>query len=209
MKLFIAILCEVERTGWLCPALVNWILSANTPPSVDAEVSLVCGYWPVSHARCVAVERARAAGADWILQTDNDQAPHPETVARIAVANERGIDVLGFATPTIAEGGDIIPNVQAGDVADAKHDELFEQVPEFGAGVLAVRMSVFERLLRPYFRVGINEQLEECGVGHAVGEDLNFCRALRAAGVRLHIARSVGADHFKTVSLLSIFQRSG
>lgn len=205
MKLFIAILCGRERTGWICPELAEWCFDGRTPEGVDATISLVCGYWPVDFARNVAVERARKAGADWLLMVDNDNVPHPETLARIALANDRGLDVLGFACPILTDAG-LCPNVQAGEVADAKSDAEFEEIPELGSACMAIRMSVFERLMRPYFRVGVNEEMLECGLGHAAGEDIGFCRAVRAAGFRVHMARGVGADHYKTVSLLSVFR---
>jgi hypothetical protein len=53
----------------------------------------------------------------------------------------------------------------------------------------------------------VNEEMLECGIGHAAGEDLAFCRAARSAGFRVHMARGIGADHYKTLSLLSVMAR--
>jgi hypothetical protein len=67
MKLYVAIVCGIERTGWICPALANWMLAGKVPTGVEAEISLIAGYWPVDHARNVAVERATQNRADWLL----------------------------------------------------------------------------------------------------------------------------------------------
>lgn len=207
MKLLVCILCGQERTNWLNPALVEWLLAGKAVLGVDAEVSLVLNFWPVDHARNVAVERALSAGADWCLQIDNDTVPHPRTLAAIALADRRGLDVLGFAYPILCDAG-ICPSVLAGEIAQAKHDADFEEVPAFGSGCMAVRMSVFERLSRPFFQIDVDENDSE-RVGRAEGEDMGFCRRARTAGVRLHIARGVAAGHLRTVNLLKVYESNG
>jgi hypothetical protein len=206
VRLYIAILCGIERTGWICPPLVDWIMAGKVLAGVEANVSLISGCWPVDHARNVAVELASRSGSDWILMVDNDQRPHAQTLDVIALADARGFDIVGFPYPLLAAPDVIACSVQLGEVADAKHDDEFKEVPEFGSGCMAVRMSIFERLARPYFKIGIDPEMAECGLGHAINEDLAFCRAARAAGLRTHVARGITADHFKTMSLLGVLE---
>ena len=206
MKIYIAILCGTERTGWLCPLLVDWLLAGKVPAGVEADVSLVSGCWPVDYARNVAVELATQNGSHWILMVDNDQRPHAKTLDVIALADARGLDIVGFPYPLLAVPDFVSCSIQLGQVADAKHDDEFKEAPEFGSGCIAIRMTVFEKLSRPYFKIGIDPDMAESGLGHAVNEDLAFCRAARAAGLRTHVARGITADHFKTMSLLKVFE---
>jgi hypothetical protein len=205
VKIYIAILCGTERTGWLCPSLVDWILAGKVPAGVEAEISLVTGYWPVDHARNICVARATQNRADWLLMIDNDNVPDPQTLNAIAMADRRGHSVVGFACPFWGDFG-IYPSAFGGDVPNPMHDEFFEEILECGSPCLAIRMTVFEKLVHPYFRLSLDKNMEDLGVG-ALGEDIRFCRAARAAGFRIHLARGISVDHFKTVSLLKMFEK--
>lgn len=56
-----------------------------------------------------------------------------------------------------------------------------EEVEYCGMGVMLMRTDVVAGLPRPLFRHGLNEQLTD------VGEDVVFCRTLRAAGHQVYI----------------------
>jgi hypothetical protein len=57
-------------------------------------------------------------------------------------------------------------------------------VPEFGSGCIAIRISVFQRLTGPFFKIGIDPTKAHQGLGQAMGEDIAFCRAARNKGFR-------------------------
>lgn len=204
VRVFVAILCGYERTNWLCPALVDWLLSDHAPPEIEATTSLVCNYWPVDYARNVAVERALNNGADWLVMVDNDMGPNKKVFGAIASAHKKGLDVVGFAYPILTNYG-LCPSVLAGQVSGKNDDPEFEEVPAFGSGLIAIRTTVFRRLERPFFKLGIDNTAEGVSLAQAHGEDMAFCKKASASGLKLNIARGIGVDHFKTIPLLSVF----
>ena len=57
---------------------------------------------------------------------------------------------------------------------------LFRSMARIPTGCLLIRMSVFDKLPRPYFRFESNEES-----GDIIGEDYIFCDRARAAGFRV------------------------
>jgi hypothetical protein len=205
MKIIVSILCGSERTDWINPALVGWIMKGDCPDGVDAKISLAEDYWPIDFARNACVERALNGSFDWLLMIDNDMRPDDRAFKTIALANTKGLDILGFAYPIVTNFG-LRPSVPLGKVEGANDDPDFEEVTAFGSGCMAIRMSVFERLSRPFFKIGICPSEEGSEFGRAIAEDIAFCMTARAKGFRTHIARGIPADHFKTISLLKVYE---
>lgn len=71
-----------------------------------------------------------------------------------------------------------------------------EAIEYCGMGAMLMRTDVVKDLPRPWFRHGINEQ------GGDIGEDVGFCRALRAAGHTIYI------DHDLSKGIKHIGQHS-
>jgi hypothetical protein len=63
-----------------------------------------------------------------------------------------------------------------------------EAVDYCGLGAMLMRTDVVADLPRPWFRHGINEQ------GGDIGEDVGFCRALRAAGHTIYIDHDLSKE---------------
>lgn len=204
MKVLIVILCGSERANWICPQLVQWIMASVTAPALDmkTELFLLQDVWPVDDARNAAVERALAGGFDWLLMCDNDQNPHVATLDRIALAHARGLDMVGFFIP-LTYRNEIVCSVFGEEIIDTGLDKEFRETAACGTGVVAIRTSVFARLTKPFFRI---TETNRDGIRERLGEDFSFCKKVRAAGFRVHVARRIIADHFKTVSLLRVLE---
>jgi hypothetical protein len=63
-----------------------------------------------------------------------------------------------------------------------------EAVDYCGMGALLMRTDVVADLPRPWFRHGLNAQ------GGDIGEDVGFCRALRAAGYPIYIDHDLSKE---------------
>jgi hypothetical protein len=61
-------------------------------------------------------------------------------------------------------------------------------VTDQGMGVMLMSTSIVKDLLRPWFCHGRN------AAGQDVGEDIGFCRALRASGYEIHIDRELSQE---------------
>ena len=61
---------------------------------------------------------------------------------------------------------------------DGPHNLL--EMARLPTGFMLIRMTVFDRLAKPYFRFGVNETS-----GEIVGEDYVFCDRVRQAGFRI------------------------
>jgi GT2 family glycosyltransferase len=207
MHVLVSILCGSERTGWVNPALCRWILAQCPPPAgIGVEFSFETGNtWPVSHARNVAVQRGLNLKADWILQIDNDAVPPADFLSLLKLADARNLDFIAAASPILRPNHDVQINVLKRLEHPEIVDDLFEEVAEVGGGCFAVRAKAFESLLRPYFRIEPNLELVDRGLGDCVGEDVAFCRALRATGVKLFVLKNQACWHFKTTNLLTMF----
>jgi hypothetical protein len=205
LKIRTSIFCGSERTQWINPALFRWFFE-QTNRGFEPEVSLESGYWPVSYARNVAAQGAIDSRADWLMMVDNDVVPHQQFFEIIQAADQRGLDCVALNTHILDANCLPVSNIFPERPVDAYEDELFEQVLVVGTGCFAIRVSVFERLEKPFFRLELNPTQMARGFGEVIGEDQNFCRSLQKAGVRVCVPKEISAVHLKTCDLLLLHQ---
>lgn len=130
----------------------------------------------ITTARNACVSKAQEVRASHLLFLDSDMVFPADTLRRL-LAHE-----VDFAASIYRQRNapfDIICEVAGGSPTISAKDGLREmkRVP---LGCALIRMSVFERLKRPYFRIVADERS-----GVEVGEDLTFCDAVRLAGVKI------------------------
>lgn len=133
----------------------------------------------VAKNRDNAVLAAQGYKCEWLLFLDSDLTFPPDTLERLLA---HGKDIVGatYARRTPPHSNLAKPK----DGMSATVNGLVE-VDALPTGCLLIRMAVFERLRRPYFRCSALEEGETLGdvQGPAtLGEDYNFCRAAKAAG---------------------------
>jgi hypothetical protein len=202
MRVLISILCGRERHHWLNPGLVKWMIhdcSFDKPPEMDVEIAFEEDYWPVSHARNVAANRALRMGFDWSIQIDNDEVPPNGLLSALTMAETKKLDVLGIGTYTfVGESRIPISNIPRHDSPEigAEDDALFEEVERIGGGCLSIHRRVLEKLASPWFRLEIDP-----ASGMTCAEDFRFCSDARKAGFKIWTCRHVMAQHFKTTDL--------
>jgi hypothetical protein len=128
------------------------------------------------------VEEARALGVDYLFFVDSDIAVHPWTLRQF-LAHDK--DIVG-ATYIQREdphrllgktvGGQLLGDTMAGGQIDTSG---LMEVGALPGGCMLVKMSVFEKLERPYFQTPAHVTDGEPWIE---GEDYFFCRTARAAG---------------------------
>lgn len=129
----------------------------------------------VAEARNIGVDLALEAGAEYMLFLDSDMT-FPRTALLWLLLHRQ--DVVGATYPKRVPPYTVLGTPVEPAAADAPARLI--EMTRIPTGCLLIRMSVFERLSRPYFRFGINED-----TGHILGEDYMFCDRVREAGFRI------------------------
>ena len=129
----------------------------------------------VAVARNMGVAMAEEAAVDALLFLDSDMT-FPRATLRRLFAHD--LEVVGATyakrVPPFQALGSALPR----QPEDAPHGLI--EMTRIPTGCLLIRMSVFERLTKPYFRFGVDESR-----GDILGEDYLFCDTVRRAGIRV------------------------
>jgi len=128
----------------------------------------------VAQARNNGVELARKSGADFIFFLDSDMLFPPTALFRLLLHKK---DIVGATYTRRVAPFQILGSSLAEQPTDLSGDLLeMQRIP---TGCLLIRMSVFDKLSKPYFR------FESDANGDIVGEDYVFCDRAREAGYRI------------------------
>ena len=158
----------------------------------------------ISQCRNDLSEQALQAGADWIWYVDDDHLFQQDTLTRLLSHNVSVVSGLYLqrAAPYIPhmydreeENGAVYPHCLTTD------DVGLRPVLSAGAGCLLVRTAVLKQLEPPYWRIG---QIRS----DAAGEDIDFCRRVRAKGFSIWCDTDVRVGHF-TSAILYPAQQDG
>ena len=129
----------------------------------------------VAQARNKGVEMAQQAAVDYIWFVDSDMT-FPQTALLRLLIHQK--DIVGATyvkrvPPFPLLGTPLDP--QPDD-----HDAGLIEMTRIPTGCLLIRMSVFERLTKPYFYFGVDKE-----TGAILGEDYLFCDRVREQGLRI------------------------
>lgn len=129
----------------------------------------------VAIARNNGVDAAREMAADYLFYLDSDMVFPRRTLARLLA---HGQDVVGALYTKRVPPYPLLGT--ALDVQPADAPPGLMEMTRLPTGCLLIRMAVFDRLTRPYFRFDYDE-----ASGVILGEDYIFCDRARRAGFRL------------------------
>lgn len=156
------------------------------------------------------VKMAREQRASHLLQIDSDLGFPADAATRLfRLALRYDLDVIGACYRQRTKPHNMIglamPNGLRFAVTDMSSESEIEEAMRLPAGMLMIRMRVFDKLTRPYFR---HETIEPDGdvddphqeIG---GEDYYFCDSARAAGFRLwhDPLLSLSLAHLSTIGI--------
>lgn len=130
----------------------------------------------IAQSRCQLVEQAREAKADAILMVDSDMTFPSGTLDTLAEADK---DIIG--ANCVARRAPFMSNVI--DLEGKRMNRLstgIEEVAAIGTGVILIKMSVFDRIEKPYFLYDYND-------GQWIGEDFYFCTKAAGANIPMHV----------------------
>lgn len=186
------VLCSGERHGWLNPLLVRSLLAL---PSDSVTVDLKQDVFPVDAARNQAVIAARDGGYSWLVMCDNDMTLPPAPYGILDVLNNAPdkADVIGFMAGC-GDGSKLRMNAHI----TAWCDDDYIPVEHIGAGVIALRSRVWEKLPRgPWF---VTEYHDDELHSIKRGEDIYFADLCNASGLKMYTPRAC-AGHLKIMDI--------
>lgn len=151
--------------------------------------SLTLGYIGATYVhvgREAFLEGALERQASHVLWLDSDMSFPPETAIRLARHNRP----IVAANCVMKHPTQIFTAVRDGQRIATRDDSSgLETVDWVGLAVVLMRTDVLADLPRPWFRHEFDPV-----TGEDVGEDVLFCRALRAAGYAIEIDHDVSKD---------------
>lgn len=168
-----------------------WELESPEPLMFDTVKGYDCAL-----ARIKACELAREYGAERLLMVDSDTVLPPDALANMM---EHGADVvLGYyqwkrrkkGHTCLAKHGGWGEWYEAKELrALARNGKTAVRVQGGGLGCCLLRVSVLDRLPRPWFRWVVRPD------GTETGEDIYFCEACKKAGVTILADTRVACGH--------------
>jgi hypothetical protein len=157
-----------ERGPWGSDVTIGWV--ASTYIHVGREWFL---------------EASLKQGATHIFWLDTDMSIPRETIVLLAM-HEQPIVACNYRVRqdsglfTAFRGEDRVQTTETSTGLDA--------VDYCGMGAMLMRADAVADLVRPWFRHGLNE------LGGDIGEDVMFCRGLRAAGHQIYIDHDLSKE---------------
>lgn len=131
----------------------------------------------IEKGRSDIVASAFELGAEALLFLDSDMMFPPQLLRELVNASQ---DIVGCNYTTRRRPLRITCRDEKGNPAHVAEKGL-KEVGYIGTGALFIKMSVFEKIGKPYFTVKWDEEKQ-----YYLGEDYMFCETARAAGFKVH-----------------------
>lgn len=137
--------------------------------------------------RELVLEAALKQGATHLLWLDSDMS-FPRTTAVQLWMHQQAIVACNYLSRRQASGRWTAQRDDGTRIETHERSSGLEAVDIAGMGVFFLSTDVVADLARPWFRHGLNE------FGGDVGEDVLFCRALRAAGHTIYLDHDLSKE---------------
>lgn len=121
----------------------------------------------VTESRSIIVEKAQSVNATHLLFLDSDNTFPPDVIDRLLSHNK---DIVGATYLKRVPPYDLL-----GEPLDKPSDKPLIQMKKMPTGCLMIKMHVFDKLQKPYFRLAYKD-------GKEIGEDYNFCQDVGKLG---------------------------
>lgn len=151
----------------------------------------------IADARNRMVEHAQKINCEWLLMLDSDLTFPPQTLARL-LSHDKPVVGCTYARRSQPHDNLAVPLGQQ-PVQNASGLTAVDRLP---TGCLLLRLDIFKKMKRPYFRFEHVEEDVEKGIKPKTGaEDYYFCDAVRRAGetVWLDVELSFALTHWGEV----------
>lgn len=167
------------------------LTTVTRPPNVGLvhAISAV-----IAQNRNHIADRALAEGAEWVWYVDDDQYFQPDTLQRLLAHDVDIVSGLYLQRSSPFRPHVYHKETSTGSVSTrylSKGDAGVVSVDAVGAGCLLVKTTVFKALEPPYWRLGQIHPAEW-------GDDIDFCRRVRAKGFQIWCDLDLPVGHFMT-----------
>lgn len=206
-KVLICVLTTHERGGWVNRHLLEWLVNLRFNPNYQTHVTTAHNFIPAASARnffCKHVKDLEPR-PDWLLMIDNDMVPCDNMLDAIKSAPADASIVVprfvmwdeGKPRMSLCWGMDaeIVPEKDGHQIFTVEPGTYYP-LTKCGSGAIFIRPEVFDKIDMPYFWYDYNEDGGMCAT-----EDINFCKKVRAAGLKLYGSGSHDCGHFHNVNL--------
>ena len=158
---------------------------------IGASLSVQIGGYAAAN-RNRAVEAAQRNGSDYLMFIDNDMIFPNSGIQRLLDADKDIIGVHYNARP--APDKPVVSTVKMSDPNGQLLNAMEIPAQLFkcyavGTGFMLIRMSIFDKLSKPYFVSG------EDASGECFTEDVDFCRKAGEAGVKIYCNPTIAMRH--------------
>ena len=199
MKITIAIVTNRQVQPKTLKSLLE--LVANNKSHELHFVVATEGY-TTAQGRIYCVVQAMKNKSDWILYVDDDMTFEPNA---LEVLMETGKEIVGVNSYSrvLPLSTTVMQMDKDGKYKDpSKHmpyemkvpEELFEALA-IGMGVALIKMEVFEKIKKPWFKFDMHKD------GYMIqGEDAWFCSQARNAGYKIWVEPKVKVGHLGTLN---------
>ena len=164
--------------------------------SVDFHILVAERGYTISENRNYCVVQAQKNKSDYLLFIDDDMTFPADTLSRLPYDKDVvGVNSYSRCLPLSSTVG--LMNSKGEYMHPDKHTEWEMQIPDglfkayfVGAGVLLIKMSVFDKLKKPYFAFTYDKN------GQVIhGEDGSFCKKVKEAGMDVWCDSSLEIFH--------------
>jgi len=206
-KILICVLCHYERSGWIQPGLMDFLVGLRYNMEYATVVVKAFNFIPAAGARNFFAEQVRLADPppDWVLMLDNDMEPPNNLLDTIKDApKDAAIIVPKFhlwdadkLTTKLCWGLDEsklekMPDGKMGFKIEKKYYDL----TKCGTGAIFIKPEVFNKVEKPWFEYRYD------AIGNMTGtEDITFCEKAIAAGLKIYGYGGIQVKHHHTVEL--------
>lgn len=134
----------------------------------------------ITNARNECVKQAQLNNADYLFFIDSDVCFPNHALVRLL---SHKLDIVGATYHRRVPPFDVLGRTLTEGPTEVKTGLL--EMAGLPTGLLLIKMRVFDKIKRPYFRLIHTEESEGLPEGDTLGEDYYFCNKMREAGVKM------------------------
>jgi hypothetical protein len=180
----------------------DWMVAMGEQeyPGQFSRVQGIVKNEPIDVARNIIAEKALSIGAKYLWFVDDDTIPPHDALRKLTYILDNYPKIKAIGGIACTKTNPPLPTVFRGDGAGPfmhwKAGDIFE-VTSIGACCLLINVDVLKELPQPWFAFTKGEVIEGVPIiNNRNGEDIEFCKKVRAAGYHVFAHGGVICDHW-------------
>lgn len=206
-KILICVLCHYERSGWIQPGLMDFLVGLKYNMNYATHMVKAFNFIPAAAARNYFADQARLADPqpDWVLMLDNDMEPPDNLLdtikdapvdASIIVPKFHLWDANNLTTKLCWGLDDKYAEKLSDGRMGIKLEKKYYDLNKCGTGAIFIKPDVFKKVSSPWFEYKYDK------LGGMIGtEDISFCEKILAHGLKIYGYGGIEVKHHHTVEL--------